>query len=243
MPQRGFKVAAAAAMTLCLFFVAGQSRPAGEKGKRVPLVGDETPLVKLIAEPNEYCGQRVTIVGGLSISEHYEPDLEIPFTARDGSRMERIESDPRRKTHYSLAFREVNADGVTTGRNGYVYLARDTGQPLVDAIVEATKNQKLTYKLARLSVSVDKTSQFEAEVLGWQLLNADGTEWLPWVETQQRRAEQHAALVVWWTGGKATLYHTEDCKLMKQSPHPERLSLGDAQAKRLKPCKRCSPPE
>lgn len=71
----------------------------GKKLKSVPIAGDETPLVRLKADPQRYLDRKIIIVGAVSPSSYYNYGYN------------RAE-----KTHYSLRFVEVD-EQLTTGED------------------------------------------------------------------------------------------------------------------------------
>jgi len=139
----------------------------GGEVKVVPLVGDETPLVKVMANPRDYIGKKFIVVGGLRVKNYYN-----------------FRYDDAEPTHVSLDLCELRADGSQTREDISLYLSRSVSKRIVDAVADAVGKGDRT-KLVRAKVTILRERYADgmhlmAEMLDWQFRNAEGTGWEPW---------------------------------------------------------------
>ena len=139
----------------------------GEGVKIVPVVGDETPLLKLKANPRDYIRKEFIVAGALRVQDYYNYGYS---EAKD--------------THVSLRLQEVRPNGSYTGEDISLYLSRPVSKELVEAV---TKTVAGGYgaKLVRVKVTIlgrryDEGASMMGELLDWQFVNAERTAWQPW---------------------------------------------------------------
>ena len=133
----------------------------------IPYEGDETPIQKIIAEPQAAIGKTLIVCGGVTSENYYNYN----YMYASG-------------THYSLRFTQLNPN-LTGGDSLAIYALRLLAKPLVNSITDAQAEGKAG-KLVRLKITVTPRSfedgQFSenAELVDWQTLNPDKASWSPW---------------------------------------------------------------
>jgi len=213
-------------------FVIGQTT--GPAPRPVPPPrGDETSLTKLQASPADYVDAPFFSIVGLRIDDYYN-----------------FRYENAQKSHYSLDGRELSKEGKCTGKSIRLYARRGEFDGVSGAIIDATKDSTGALKLARIK-AVIKRERYEpqmelmAELVDVQFAGEDGRTWGKWEvaapapSPPEPKAE---AVKVWWRGGKSPFYHLRTCPEIKDVKEPKELTLPEAAAKKLKPCKKCAPP-
>ena len=140
----------------------------------VPVVGDETPLVKVKANPRDYIDKPFILVGALSVTDHYAGR----YSEAKASRV-------------SLCLDELRADASRTGDIIDLYVSRSFSKALVDAVTETTE-KGYAGKLVRVRATIvrdryDDKAPAQAELLDWQFSNAARTGWQPWALRPDRQ--------------------------------------------------------
>jgi hypothetical protein len=161
-----------------VLFAAGQADTV-----KVPHEDDETPLVRVKANPEKYIGKEFVICGGLEIDDYYN-----------------FEYDNAHESHYSLGFREAGETLNDLGPRAHVYLPKTIGASIVDSIVKSAEQKKAkhSYKLARVKVTLDRRRIRAGQEIQWDMLEAidvqfcdkDKLEWQPWIIESRKQAEQ-----------------------------------------------------
>lgn len=150
-----------------------QEKRGGGEVKVVPVVGDETSLVKVKANPRDYVGKEFILVGGLKVIDYYNYGY-----------------GEAKRTHVSLSLREVRADGTYTQNDISLYLSRSVSKKLVEAITKVVAGG-YGAKLVRAKVTIlphryEEGESMMAEMLDWQFRNAAGTGWRPYALRSDR---------------------------------------------------------
>ncbi|MCD6364375.1 MAG: hypothetical protein J7M14_00710 [Planctomycetes bacterium] len=143
-------------------------RAMGRRVTILPLIGDETALRNVKADPLQYIGKKIIVAGGIKVSDSYWGKYK-----------------EARTTHVCFELVECRADISVTGKHMRIYAARNIAGPLIDA-VSKTEDDGFTYKAIRARICIlafryDKLWGSElAELLDWQFLNPDRVSWGPW---------------------------------------------------------------
>ena len=155
---------------------------ADEESKPVHLVGDETPSVKVKAEPKNYFDRPFVMTGGIEVSDYYN------FGYLDAD-----------KSHYSLDFVEVLSESPQkTGETCHLYLKRsEVSKLIVDKILTANTDKKL--RRIRVKAQID-SRRYEGswntlELVDVQFATADLKGWEPWFTDSIREKERKEAEV------------------------------------------------
>jgi len=134
----------------------------------VPMMGDETSLVRIKADPRSYLDKTFVIVGGISASSYYG------FGYRDAE-----------STHYAMNFVEVDKSAKKTGNSADLYVPRTFSALLVERMVQA-EEQGFSGLLVRIRATLD-SARYEGamtwnlmEVIDWQMLDREANRWKPW---------------------------------------------------------------
>jgi len=152
----------------CTSLACSPREPSGKAAKTIPVVGDETPLVKLKANTHEFVGKTFLIMGGVQVEDYFN------FKYGDA-----------KSTHVSFRFDELRADGSYTPIGGMdLYARRAIAGPLVEEISHVT-SQGSRGKVVRAKITIlperyGGTSDM-AELLDWQFLSPDRKSWGPWM--------------------------------------------------------------
>jgi len=160
-----------------LLVVAGQGQPFA-----VPLKGDETPLVRVKANPERYVGKVFIICGGLFIGDFYNYFYE-----------------GRQDTHYSLRFFDVGKTSDVRGETAYLYLLKAIGAEIVEGVSKRQETGYNNAKLARLRVMLRpeayaRGKQWDMfEVVDVQFIQEDRKDWQPWIVATKAEKERQAA--------------------------------------------------
>jgi len=213
-------------------FVIGQTT--GPAPRPVPPPrGDETSLTKLQASLADYVDVPFFSIVGLRIDHYYNWGYEHA-----------------QNTHYSLEGLELTKEGKRTGNSIRLYARRGEFDGVSSAVIDATKDSMKALKLARVK-AVIKRERYEpqmelmAELVDVQFASEDGSTWGKWevaASSPSPPEPKGEAVKVWWRGGKSPFYHLRTCPEIKDVKEPRELTLPEAAAKKLKPCKKCAPP-
>ncbi len=113
------------------------------------------------ADPKEYVGKTMILLGGLKVTNHYN------YSYRDAE-----------DTHYSLDFGEWGEDTASpTGKSAYVYLPRKVGAGIIAALVETSRKGPAGYhKSARVKVTL--RPEFYAQDKQWNMLEVHDVQWI-----------------------------------------------------------------
>jgi hypothetical protein len=136
---------------------------------RVPMMGDETSIVQVIADPQRFIGKPFVIVGGIKCTDIR--DLDYQDTGR----------------FFAFSFTEADADG-RMGELANAYQPRPLGVDLIDLTTRFQQEHnggKLM--LVRLKVTLNPDRQPPSginaralEILDWQFLCLDQSRWTAW---------------------------------------------------------------
>lgn len=158
------------------------------QGDAVPLIPhlkDETPILRVKANPRQFLGEPVIFCGGIGVSDYYN------FGYRDSS-----------STHYSLVFREVGKVRSDLSLDFlYLYLEKNAKTaPIMEAIVSRLEKQGATQELllVRVRASLNPARYFDGE--NWSLMDLsdvqfyddDKKAWKPWYFERERTAAEAA---------------------------------------------------
>ena len=163
-------------------------------GVRVPLVGDETPLVKIKTEPQKY----ITALNGPAAPKilYFTGGIKASDYFNYGYREQQL-------NYYSLRFSEL-VSPTKTGDDAYLYLRRDEGKQIVDRIIERTRAIESTNSNVRNGMviirvkAVLRSDKFDDvtdlshawnmfELVDAQFMEKD--KWGPWLISAQRKAK------------------------------------------------------
>ena len=132
----------------------------------IPVVGDETSLAKVYADPASYYGKPFVVVGVMKVDRDYD------YAYRGMNDI-----------CYSLWF--VQESGVATqGKSLQVYAEKPTFKPLVDAV--AAVEDIGGWKVIRLKVVITDRGfdrggwHQQVELANWAEMKSDHTGWGEW---------------------------------------------------------------
>jgi len=142
--------------------------------ERVPLVGDETPLVRVKSSPQDYLGKDIIITCTAKVSDYYNFEYSDLGTALSSLRCNPVDEQRKEKDEYC-----------------HVYVDRKTFRIFIDAVAACEERDspivcrlKLTINpRRRLDVLADSWNMFELRE--WQFMNSDKKTWTDW---QPRKA-------------------------------------------------------
>ncbi len=148
--------------------------------KPLKLIGDETPLVQVKAEPRKFVGKPFVMTGAIEVSDYYN----MAYSEAANS-------------HYSFDFQEAIAPRKL-GEDCSIYLKRSIGEKIVERIILKTKDGDRAR--IRVKVVMDPP-RFRDDGDDWQMLElldvqfsaAGGEEWGPWVIEASRKEAAEAA--------------------------------------------------
>ena len=151
---------------------AGELKPPKQDSNlsAVPIVGDETALVRVKATPSDFVGKEFYLCGALSVSDYYNFRY---LRAAD--------------SHYSLRWRPITKDAkIANGDSCTIYADRSIAGPLVAAITERQEHGADAMAV-RTKVTLRPSSPDDLargwdclELLDWQFLTDDKQSWGPW---------------------------------------------------------------
>jgi hypothetical protein len=141
----------------------------GERLAEIPFVGDETALVRIKANPNEFVGEPFVIGGMVQVSDLYAGAY------RNSS-----------NSYYSLTFMPLTKSAEPDYRDSaYLYVPRQFGAALIEQL--ATREEggfDGTVLRARVTLDRNRYQDPESweylELLDWQFLSDDRKTWTPW---------------------------------------------------------------
>jgi hypothetical protein len=149
----------------------------------VPLVGDETSLVRVKAAPREFIGKQITITCTAEVSDYFNYGYSNAST-----------------THFSLRCQPVDASGQFKGDDCQVYADRKVSAALVDA-VSAFQEKTSKPMICRIRATLDpKRLRGDGdlgslwslmELLNWQFLNSDKKTWSDWQPKAPAKRQDH----------------------------------------------------
>jgi hypothetical protein len=135
----------------------------------IPLVGDETPIAAVVADPWKFVGRGFVICGAVEVADYFN----APY---DGAKL----------THFSFSFQQLDR-GAALGNRAMLYARRNIGQDIADACAAATSLRSGAMKVvrARVTLAPERTSSDQIrgdmlEVLDWQFLAPGATTWSAW---------------------------------------------------------------
>lgn len=153
--------------------------------KKIPYRGDETPLVRVKANPEKYLGKTFVICGGLALRNYYNYSYENA-----------------ENTFYSLSLHETGKDTASVGRSSEradLYLSKRIGAAIVDTLTkfeeENKSGKKKNLKLARVEVTLVPSKYAKdkewnmMEVIDVQFVEKDYKGWQPWIIEKEREEE------------------------------------------------------
>jgi hypothetical protein len=164
--------------------ICGADEP--RKLEKLPVLGDETPLVKIKANPGDYTHKPAIICGGLKISDEYVGPYKFKVMV---------------EKFYSLLFVEFKAtDTSKVGDYAHLYLAKSSySRPIIDSIAKLQAKEFKGSLAARVQVCVNPaiiehyTDPWRTmEVLDVQFPEKGGKGWEPWIiadRVSKERAE------------------------------------------------------
>jgi len=140
---------------------------------RLPLVGDETSINAIVADPRKFMQRPIVICGTARIYNYYN------FNYTESS-----------ATYFSLDFVELTKDMQPAGTLT-VYAARNMAEPMVNEILKVQQRGEGHRKVVRLKVMVtsrsfsdDGSFDDDAELIDWQFINSDRSGWAAWGSEQ-----------------------------------------------------------
>ncbi len=135
--------------------------------ERKMLVGDETPLTTVTADPYKFVGRTFIVIGEMRVTDYYN-----------------YEYDNARSTHVAFNIDEIRNDGSPTYKDIAVYGKRSEVASLVSLLTAAVQGGTgpivVRAGLAILPERFDRDSDAMAELLDWQVYNPKTQEWDAW---------------------------------------------------------------
>ena len=128
----------------------------------IPRSANDTWLAAIKADPQNYIGKVVTIVGCVTIGDTYEG-------AYSDSASE----------FYSLKFQELTPSNAFTGEQMTLYLSKKAGKPLVEYLASRSGGC-IVVKIMATRLKRELYVGPQAEVVRWCRVFADGQGWKPW---------------------------------------------------------------
>lgn len=129
----------------------------------VPLMGDETPLAQLLADPAKHADRKHTLVGSIRVTNSYRgPAAELA------------------RSHFALEFTPLDERGKPAGARAYAYLPRSFGGLLLERLATRPSGPA-PRAIVRLEAAPLTRDPRDANLLvatDWQLLH-DGA-WSDW---------------------------------------------------------------
>jgi hypothetical protein len=155
--------------------------------KPIKLMGDETTLVHVKADPQSYVGKQLIMTGGIQVSDYYN------YGYMD-----------EKDLYYSFDFREA-VTPTKLGESCHLYLRRQNGKTISDTIVAKLATEG-SAKMVRVRVKAafdpehfegDGQKQWDMmELLDVQFSAPEGNDWKPWTLESQRQAAAETAMRV-----------------------------------------------
>lgn len=157
--------------------VGGQPAQINSVVTRLPLIGDETSVTALLANPQKFLERQIVICGVVAVGNYYN------FGYGDSS-----------ATHFSLRFVQATKDMRPAGKLT-VYARRNMAGKLVDEILRVQEREPRASKIVRLKVMVTSLSfsQYDGsfgeavELVDWQFLTPDLSGWGAWAQEKVPR--------------------------------------------------------
>ena len=136
----------------------------------IPLVGDETPIVRIRANPRDYIGKVFTICGTVEVSNYWN------FKYADA-----------KDTHYSLRFHELDKNAKRLGYQAVnLYVVRGAPLAVVERFVKA-EERGAQEVIVRVKATIlpkrfkDAANWEFLELCDLQFLSQDGKTWEPFL--------------------------------------------------------------
>jgi hypothetical protein len=155
----------------------------------IKFVGDEVPLPRIKANPDQFLDRQFWIAGAAKIDDYFNygySDTDAQF--------------------YSVSVRPVKQDGSYLSDDCYVYVSRSSGKAFSDQLVKAAEDEKVM--LVRFKVTLNRRRFEGADT--WNLLEASEWQFYDWSNNDWERkpsdptaATLNACRVVLVTAGKA----------------------------------------
>jgi hypothetical protein len=146
----------------------------------MPLVGDETSIAAITADPRSFLGKEIILCGGARVEHYYN------FSFSDAE-----------DTHYSLRFVQANEKAEIVG-SITMYALRADFKSLADKITKlqglrAGKNFPFRAKVTVTARCFeDGTWGRSVELVDWQPLNSDRSGWGEWQSKTEPAATPHS---------------------------------------------------
>lgn len=157
-------------------FLTGEAKP-------FPFKGDETKLVQVKANPEEFTDKTIILVGVIEVSDYYNHWYADCQTS-----------------HHSFRFFEVDADR-NLGNKAHLYMLRKNGKTVAKNVAELEtlkKDESVVRRVCRVQV-VLRPHVWEAggrwdmfDLIDIQFLNEDQTDWQPWITEPERKSAEEA---------------------------------------------------
>jgi hypothetical protein len=137
----------------------------------LPIVGDETSIARIKANPQEYIGKDFILVGGIKVSDYY--NFGFSNAAAD---------------FYSFRMRTATQKGDLTSDDVAIYVSRFDGAVLAELATKSEEQKGDVLLAVRLHCTIhaqrlegDTSHAADSiEATDWQVLAPDGRLWMPW---------------------------------------------------------------
>ncbi|WP_428937734.1 hypothetical protein [Fontivita pretiosa] len=143
--------------------------------KQIPLLGDETPIAAVVADPWKYVGRVFIVCGAVEVSDWFDG------TYQDA-----------KPTHLAFSFQQLDR-AASPGNRALLYVRRGVGDELAAACARATLLRSGATRVirARVTIPPQRASLAHArgdmlEVLDWQYLAPGGGQWSLWASQVQQ---------------------------------------------------------
>jgi len=182
--ERALAAAAERIRQLQLYAACVQAEDDQLELKKIPLLGDETPIAAVVADPWKYVGQVFVVCGSIEVCDWFDG------TYQDA-----------KPTHLALSFQQLDRAG-SPGNRALLYVRRGVGDELAAACARATLLRSGATRVirARVTIPPNRASLSQArgdmlEVLDWQYLAPGGSQWSLWASQVQQAppAARHRA--------------------------------------------------
>jgi hypothetical protein len=137
----------------------------------LPVLGDETSIARIKANPQEYIGKDFILVGGISVSDYYN------FGFREAA-----------ADFYSFRMHTATQRGALTSDSVAVYVSRFDGTVLAELATKSEEQKGNVLLAVRLRCTIH-TNRLQGDTANavnsiqatdWQVLAPDGNSWMPW---------------------------------------------------------------
>ena len=156
---------------------AADAGPEETVSSEVPLVGDETLLTAVKADPESFVDRPFVVTGGVEVDDYYN----YGYRGLD-------------RSYYSLSFHEVRAgDPQIFGERCTLYVRRDdAGKRVVDQILAGTAKGKQQLIRVKATLTAERYREGAwnlCEVLDVQFARPGWKGWRPWGEVPEAKEQ------------------------------------------------------